>query len=73
MLAVLGLLTPLLRTIANVAALGGHDACSQLLSTPACTSYTPCQLVLVNHDTCKQALPQESFYSCITHMQDNLK
>lgn len=35
-MAVLGLLTPLLRTIANVAALGGHDACSQLLSPPAC-------------------------------------
>ncbi|KAL3130494.1 hypothetical protein ABBQ38_008311 [Trebouxia sp. C0009 RCD-2024] len=36
MLAVLGLLTPLLRTVANVAAMGGHDTCSQLLSPPAC-------------------------------------
>ena len=40
MLAVLGLLTPLLRTLANVAALGGHDACSQLLSLPACKLHT---------------------------------
>ena len=36
MLAVLGLLTPLLRTLANVAALGGRDACSEVLSNPAC-------------------------------------
>ena len=41
MLAVLGLLTPLLRTLANVAALGGHDACSELLSPSAGVSFTP--------------------------------
>lgn len=31
-----GFLRPLLRTVGNVAALGGRDACSELLSSPVC-------------------------------------
>ena len=31
-----GFLRPLLRTVGNVAALGGRDACSKLLSSPVC-------------------------------------
>lgn len=45
MLAVLGVLTPLLRTIANVAAVGGHAVCSELLMPPACKLHmfdSPC-------------------------------
>lgn len=57
-----GFLRPLLRTVGNVAALGGRDACSELLSSPVCAVVTSLAQVCL---TCEDAsLQAEAAWLC---------